>query len=854
MASGELLSLTIRDATAIDPDGGGVGIDGNGWVAELVIAGLAPDGTFDPAQVTLTVEDPGHDAAGSVTRTRTIRGGAVLRRQYPDHAMLLVVGEGGDLKVSFSLEDDIYAGSTIVAASVGAGAYPGVNPGAPDSIVNGSTLAYPKPLFAWLNVQHERATGASFAVEAVAYHRHAMLGRQVARIDYVARDAGSGVAATQTASVPALSDFQTQGFRVEAYKAAIPLGPLAQGDVCQVNARVFPWIGDAGAVLDLEADGVAWPTAQAQTKLRFLNDGTGGYGGAFAYVKAGAAGGAVTGDGAAARAAPFPTINAALAALPAWNSANRGHNDHSGATVRLMDDGAGGAVAHVPTAAMNPAAGLCLTTIEGDPLNTGGVSLSLTATRATSSMLRWRVPIAVQGAFNLDGGSNSNNNVAVYDGLTLSFNGGSVPVNYRQGLTYWRNVTISGLSHGSQSPFFSAYAATRTQFALALGCLCTDATANFTVTTVGALIGCDFRRGGLGEYNRATYAQVDPSDGMVIANNRLLDARVASTIIHTQDYGRGAAFVQNILERANGASAPALQISGDGGVNQLDNVVLHHNTLPGSDIVGRINLDYADVAGAVGRKKRSTLRFNLFDEYNVKGDLFSPTTLPTGRVGNWRTRYSVGAKGNVAGGSTAGGDVAPVPASWLGDYWEASSSPDATPVYADNKGGATAAGGGDYHLTGETNAAFARVPAGLAVLAHDLDGNARRNDGGGAAGAYERESAEVLVEPQAGVSAIAGAVVLQAVSLLAPVGSLSLVSGAALLLSAGPIGPDGGVSAMAGGGGLAVAGVLAAAGGVHAVGNSLLLLSGDGGGGVTPRASRVTAIVSDVRAAVIRAD
>jgi hypothetical protein len=852
MATGDLLGLTVTGATPIDPDAGGVGIDGNGWVAELVIEGLAPGGTFDPAQVVLTVQDPGFDAAGSVTRTRTIRGGAVLRRQYPNHATPLVVSEGGNLKASFSLDDDIYAGSTIVAASIGGGVYPGTNAGSPASIVNGSTRAYPKPLFAWLNAQHERATAPSFAVEAVAYHRHAMLGRQVARVEFTARDAGSGVAAMQVASLPALSDFQTKGFRVEAWKAAIPLADLAQGQVCQVNARIYPWIGDAGAVLDLDTDGVAWPTAQAQTRLRFLNDRTGGYGGAYAYVKAGVTGGVVSADPAAARATPFPTINAALAALPAWNNANRGHNDHSGATVRLMDDGAGGAVAHEPAAAMNPVAGNCLTTIEADPLNSAAASMSLTATRATSSMLRWCVPIAVQGAFHLDGGSNANNNVAVYDGITLSQTTGSVPINYRQGLTYWRNVTISGMSHGSQSPFYNAYAATRTQWALALGCVCVDASTNFSVLPVGALVGCDFRRGSLGEYNRATYTQVDPADGVVIANNRLLDARVASPIVHSQDYVRGAAIVQNVLERANGASAAAIQISGDGAVNEIDNIVLQHNTLPGTDTVGRLNIAYADVAGAVGKKKRATLRFNLFDDFNAKGDLFTGTTTATGRVGNWAMRHSVGAKGNVAGGSTAGGDTVPAATSWLGEYWEPSSTASATPAYVDNKGGAAAVGGGDYHLTGESNPGYGRVPAGLQALAYDLDGQPRRDDGSGAAGVYERAATEIGLAVAGGSSAVGGEAALVVATLLSPGGGLSLLSGVALLVAAGTIQADAGVVSVRGDAVLTVGGLLAPAGGFHVIGNSPVLL-GDPAG--TPHAtSRVTAIVSEMRTTAIRAD
>jgi len=740
--TGDPISLTVRNATLLDPDGLGYGIHGNGWIAEIVFKGLAAGGTFDASKVTLTVEDPGYDATGAVTRTRTISGGTVLRRQYPNESTTMIDAVGDDVRIRFSLDDDVYAGSTITAVDVAAGAYTGANAGAPATITNDSTLAYPKPLFAWLNVPHERATGSSFAIEAVAYHKHAMLGRQVARIEYSASD-GTNTAATQTASTPTLSEIQTKGHIVEAYKAAIPLAALNAGALFNVNAKVYPWIGDASAVLDLAADGIAWPTAQAQTLLRVFNDRTGSYGGAYAYVKEGATGGAVSDNPTTARAAPFPTINAALVAIVAWNNTNRGHNDHSGGTIRLMDDGAGGAVAHVPTATFNVAAGNCLTTIEQDPLNTGVASMSLTATRQTASMLRWAVDIAQQGAFTLDGGSNTNDKVIVYDGITLSYNGGTTAINYCQGLAYWRNVTFSGLSSGNQSPFWSSYVTTNTQAAMALGCVCHDSTVNFRVAVIGATIGCDFRRGYFDEYNLASYTLVDPSDGMVIANNRLLDVRASSRIAYSQDYARGAAIVQNIVERANATAAPALQISADSAMNTVDNIVVMHNTVPGTDLAGRINIAYNDKAVA---RKVATVRFNAFHQYNVKGDLFDQPGAGTGKVGNWHTRFGVGFKGNAIGASTQGSQT-PSAGSWLGDYLEPSTVVGTALAFVNNKGGEAATGLGDYHLTGETNPAYDRVPSGLQALAYDLDGRPRHDDGTGAAGAYEREAAADTTAP-----------------------------------------------------------------------------------------------------------
>jgi hypothetical protein len=67
-----------------------------------------------------------------------------------------------------------------------------------------------------------------------------------------------------------------------------------------------------------------------------------------------------------------------------------------------------------------------------------------------------------------------------------------------------------------------------------------------------------------------------------------------------------------------------------------------------------------------------------------------------------------------------------------------------TIMAADNKGdfvneqgnSVGGSGNGDYHI-GATSQARNLVPAGCATLPFDLDGQPRRNDGTGAAGAYE---------------------------------------------------------------------------------------------------------------------
>ncbi|TXH58248.1 MAG: hypothetical protein E6Q97_02690 [Desulfurellales bacterium] len=746
-------TLTIWGATPLDATGDygdateRLGVPANGWAGKVVMPYLAGQ-TFDPSKILISVRDPGFDAVGATTITRLVRGGAILRRQYSNQASQQASNDGSTVTIWFSLSDWVYEGSTLVEASAEAGYYGDAQPGRVANLVNNSTLAYAKPVFEWLNVQHGVARGAAtFPWEAVAYHGHMRLGRQVARIEVTATDASGHDSAVSVAAVPALSQMQTRGNIVDTFQGEIDLSGLDAGELCIANARVYPWIGDESAVLDLVRDGISTSgpvqTANPQTPLRFVCDKDGSYAGAYAYVKAGAAGGVVSGDAATARATPFPTINAALAAFPAWNNANKGHNDHSGATIRLMDDGAGGAVAHIPSADMNGvAAGLCFTDVEADPLNSGSVSVLINAALYTADLLQCKVKLTQAAAANYLNGNKANGYVrqAVDDVELDVTNATSIPLFMQIGLLYLRNPVIIGAST-SGATCMAGYTTSRTQCALALGVVMSP-TANVSIKPFAA-IGCKFTRTVMVEHTYATIPNWDSMDGMVVANNHFLNTQVAFAIFGSIALSRGLAFVQNVIERAvTSTSAPALQISGDGSTAAMDNVVFAYNTIPGKDGSARANVCYTETLGSVGVAKTGFVnRFNLLAELNSKTDTFTTMTTATGRVGNWANRYTVGHLGWVSLMGDANGAGAAGPGTYLGDYLQPSIAPKVgtgAVTFTDDKAGAAGVGGGTYSLTGESNAAYGRVPSGLAGLSFDIAGAARLNDSNGAAGAYER--------------------------------------------------------------------------------------------------------------------
>lgn len=753
-------SLEVLGAEPL-PDGADAAIP-NGWVAKMVLPDTGPS-SFDPKKISLTVIDPGFDKSGDpVSVTRTVTGTAVLRRQYPNNTERLTTASAGARTVYFALSDVIYAGSVVVAASAGAGFYGSAQGGAIGGRSNASTLVYPRPQFGWLNLQHERAEAASFAVEAVAYHRHAMNGQQVACVRFQARDAQGtpNLSPAMTVSAPALSSLQTGGNIVEAWKAALDLSGLAQGDLAQVNALVYPWIGDepldtmdaAKGAQGALAAGSAVNVPYGATPLRVLNDRTGAYGGLVAYVRAGASGGAV-GSGAT----PFGTVQAALAALATANAA-RGHADHSGSTIWLMDDGAGGAVDHAIGASSATVAGKCWTDIRVDPAATGQVRATVTASVATADLVRLRCPIVVTASGAAAGFSGTSPNVRriAFDGCSVSYTATpATPLVIGIGLAYWRNCAFANVT---ATPFFT-FSTNRSAPALVLGC-----TGTFTGAGAGSrqfapylCVGNSLEGLSIAEFP-ASHVNAFGHDGGVIANNRLSKQSFANSLAQDRALN-GFARVQNVFETAGVPSITCWGIGNDGKVAPFAEFVSMHNSVPGTGIgganIGRQNACYADVTGAAGVQKTMTEMFDILHNRNSKGDTFTGNTpgtvTNTGRTGTWRYRYGVGSLGNVVvtGDAQSGAASAPNPdgaggnGNWTGEYWEPGSvlvAGEANVVFVDNRAGSAGAGGGDYRLaeSGGGHAARGRVPAGRAVLKFDLAGLPRRNDGTGAAGAYER--------------------------------------------------------------------------------------------------------------------
>jgi hypothetical protein len=754
----DVLAFEVMGVTSLDPAGSpAYGIDGNRWLGRVRVVAL-PGAAPDPSKFLLTVQDPGFDNAGGVitpvTRTRYMVPTAVVRRQAPNQAAPLTMVAGAvappevasEVDYFLSCPGSIYAGSTIVGVQVAPGFYGNAAAGAVVNVINSSTRNYQDPVLGFMNQPHERAAGGTYGVELHLTHRHAMNGQAVAGVEFFATD-GAHVSPSVFSTAPELSSIQAREAIAEVFKATVSTAALDQAGaatVCTVDAKVYPWIG---TLYQLSVNGAAWPTPQPCTPLRFVNDKTGGYGGAIACVKTGAVGGTVSASIATARAAPFPTINAAITAIAAWNNTVGGghtvaHNDYGGATVYLMDN-AGAAQGHELTGTVTEAAGTCWIDVRPDPANTGRAFYAMTASRRVDGgLFRLRCDVDKTGATGAlscnDTAQGSSKMLSAMDATVTLTAGATNPWLISAGLVYQRNI-LYPIAGGQNVPALATHGTSGMRCAQAIGITYGDAASTQSVAVVAYMAVGLSGRFVLGT---PSITSQSTNDGGIIDNCKFFAIGVTMNILGSAfEISRGFAITQSVIEFISGQD---FGISASGATANVNNVLTFGLTIPHAAgdhtaDVGRFNHGYNDVSATLGKISDVVLRSCLSGRFATKSDYFSYYNSGgvLGNVGNAAITYNVDCEGNVMSLNR------PVTIDGSEYFRRAIDPLSAVNVgaipYADNKAGTSgAAGFGDYRLTGPSNPAYGRVAAGRAYRKFDLAGVARKNDGTGAAGAYER--------------------------------------------------------------------------------------------------------------------
>lgn len=668
-------------------------IAANGWQASWP----APPaiGPADPRPA-FSVIRPGFTAAGTPTTvTETVRVTTRLRRPYPDQASLT--------PDQVALSDFIHAGDTV----------PGV--------ANGSTLPYPRPVCCWLTPDLERATGPSFTARLAVAHAYARQGKPVAAVTFIASDGVTTVA--QTVSAMSARAWAS-GLWAPYFEVTLDTSTLAAGAICTLDAIIHPWVGTA---YQASVQGAAYPSINF-TVLKFLNDRTGSYGTAYAYVNATGgsnATGVAAATASAAAAAPFQTVAAAAAAIKAFNTAAFGRAEAAGGVIRLV----AGIHAHATFAsatanafpllieAADPAAKAVTIYTDNGANVSGGLPGKVKLRNLTLRKAGGSVILLDNGA-----GVTTLDRMLVLENVAFDRAGAAAygAWIYRTGRCWM--VECTGDPAGSAAMFNTA-----TKEITLIGCSLPGQTTTAVYNAVASVVGW--------ASDTANTTGMEPPSGQLFHHCMMSNA-VASTkafLASTAIGAAGLALVGCVIEAVAGNTAPAAAISADGVVSPAQNVLCIGTTVAGS----RLNWLYQD-SGTATVAKSGWMRFCVMPYRNTKTDVFGQNGALTG---NWAAAFNVGSRANVAVHGDNAGAAACGTGQWLGEVAAAGdvSGSAALPVatlWQDDRSFEAGGGGmGDY--TPGPGHGLARIPAGLAPYPVDLKGRALANDGRAVAGAIQ---------------------------------------------------------------------------------------------------------------------
>lgn len=799
MATGDPLSLTIR------PDG---------FSGDLVIEGFTTGATYFPnlgannaavanAKLSLTIVSMGFDAAGNATTTtRSSVMTKAVRKNSPNDAVIDETG-GGNLTVRVSFNEPIFAkdkagggnsgtdpvanfAAGLVVNSGGAGQSSNARSGL--TVINNSTLAYPKVIGKWGWAGYERVTG-DFLLEFVAVHAFGQNGRPVACVKLDAVDAHSNSAPQQVATSMIKSTRTGDAKKVWVYPGTMSVSTLTQGDVLTCRARCYPWVGDAGAVLDTDtsADGVAAPS-ESLSPLMLLLDKNNSLACYASVDGVGAGTPACQATEALARTTPYATWAAAINAIKTYNNSRNGDNSLNCCEILMQN----GTYTGPGTTTGSNTKAWCITRADlANGATEAGVIFNTATNAACNAFVKFQdVTFTGSGAGMLRG------NVST-SGLWLhscTINHTSTSFAYQWRYAVATQNTITAISSTGFRPFST------NRFGLAL-CRGNDGSA--VAGTFGA---CAYaimgNKGIAGQFLETGNASGnDTSDGCLVAwNETLADTSLwASQWASSTTITKGIAVIGNVAERITDGTTPFVQIGADNTLTNVSNVLIAHNTFAGQ----RQNLDYQEVGNVTLTRDNWYDRFNLFRDFNTKTDTFANATRTvtdavlngtttvtsatanfvagdvgrgvaatglTNGVGTIATRVDAttitlssaaiasasgvkfGIGGYIADGARIGNWAWIHGCGCRGSRYELANFPrefagiDVRVVgsgqlgYTSDKSVAgTGAGNGDYTPT-ISSVALNAVPAGLAMIPGDLNGNALSNTGSGAAGAIQLAS------------------------------------------------------------------------------------------------------------------
>lgn len=756
----------------------------NGWVLEVDVDSLATGGAYSlgigtrnnttTATGYCDVSSPGYTAAAAATTiTRRVYLTKPLRKVYSaSYSAPYPVSEtagAGLVTLRIALSDFVYQSDTLTC-TIGAGLYTASGTATAaysGAASNASTLTHDMSKVianwswpGWTRINSSLAgdgtnnADGSITLRAVAYHRSARNGKPVAAVVFSLTDGTTTVTSTATA----MSSDASFGdaVRVVEYVGTITaaqLATLTQGAALTANFAAYPWVSDSAGVLDTATAGYSQPTPMPSPRTLLL-DRTGAYGTSAAVVDP------VSGNDATCAAVaesafnplspPAACLTMNKAALVIRNRNNTSHSRGDAAGVIYLQAGS-----HPWTGATN----------------------SITGEANTWTVIR-PFPGVSKAAAMIDSMSGNpyfgSLGKVKLQGLTLNIS--SAPGFVFASSTKYLWIDDCDLTSNATATIQSqSFFVTRSTVRACKTCLQILGSSHPALargntvenTYVNSLSGYTVLGNQINGNSSITFgfsmsttpATIQP----VIAYNRLLNSSVSSApplsyISTSGSLPAGGAIIQNVFEYVGSTSTALVRIAADGStVTPVRNIMLWQNTLVGQ----RVNRGYNDSGSTLILRTLWSEIGNLYDSAAVKSDSFSPPN--AARVGNWSLLYGVGNYGNMNVEAGTAANPVGVAAQFQPEFPGLFS--DYIPVAANNNtqttiqpptnsaamrpvnyqqfvshrawNGITAgAGGGDYQLL-SGSPAISLIPSGSAVLPVDIQGYPRRNDGVGAAGAYE---------------------------------------------------------------------------------------------------------------------
>jgi hypothetical protein len=627
-------------------------VETNGWVLDVAIEGLTnspgTSGLYNfglgtnnsltgQPTVVVSVISMGFDDTGTpITVPRTVYGTLALRLPYPNQTNKDQVVVNGVLTNKIVLSDYVFARDSNIVVQIGAAYYTDrtklSNNAGTLAVVNGSVLAYQRPIANWTWPGWDRITGSSFTLRAVGFHQSAQQGRPVRLMRFIAQDAHQNRVTNDVLQMsvdPTLGDQLPFG----EYVGAMPTASLTEGDVITNTFQAYPWIGDRP--LD-SGDGVNVPPTPLYSPLYMLNDKTGQYGSTIAVVApTGSDAGGVAVDSASfdsnSPPAAFATIAGAASAVAATNKVIHGRDDLGGGVVYLRSGsyawlGASKKYGNLPE---------CFFEVATFPGDTNAIISSATSGENTLGV---RVML-----YNLNITSSSTPSSTTFTGETnlwlngCTINASATAVIYNVPIWYVTECNIIQLPQA-----IYPYSTENSSPALVRGNLTT--VGSFAYTMCGNVFNGPMPAGEDSVYTYTYANKVPPADGSIIYNNSFY--RLNSTC-YEEYYGsltNGLVWVQNLAILATNGGVQFFVISGNTATNDLcNNVIFWHNNALGRDC----SLAYNAEGSTALMRVFWSVKNNLLDKLDTEADTAAGGSGPDGaRTGDWSEVFGVSYSGN----------------------------------------------------------------------------------------------------------------------------------------------------------------------------------------------------------------